>query len=211
VRPGETAPLELRVDADLVLEAELARPATDPRAAVVLCHPHPLYGGSMRSIVISELFRALPEWGAACLRFNFRGVERSTGSHDEGRGERADALAAIDALVATVPSATPLVLAGWSFGGDVALSVHDDRIGAWLVIAPPLRFADIGRLGEDPRPKRFVLAQHDEFRPPEEVATAVAAWRATTVEVIAGASHFFVGRTDAVVAAAEGLIDSITR
>lgn len=208
---ASTQALELGVDDEVVLEAELAVPAGGPRAAMVLCHPHPLYGGSMRSIVISELFRALPERGVACLRFNFRGVERSTGTHDEGRAERADALAAIGALVEAMPQSTPVVLAGWSFGGDVALSVHDERLAAWLVIAPPLRFAETGPVATDPRPKHLVLAEHDEYRPPAEIAAATSAWRATTIEVVAGASHFFVGRTDAVVAAADDLIGRVAR
>jgi alpha/beta superfamily hydrolase len=203
--------LELRVDDAVVLEAELAGPADPPRAAAVLCHPHPLYGGSMRSIVISELFRALPARGVTCLRFNFRGVEGSTGSHGDGHGERADAAAAIAALVDAVPTGTPLVLAGWSFGGDVALSVHDARVAAWLVIAPPLRFADVGPLADDPRPKHLVLAEHDEYRPPAEIAAATTGWRATTIEIVTGASHFFVGRTDAVVTAADDLIGRVAR
>lgn len=203
--------VELRVGADVVLEGELARPASTPRAAAVLCHPHPQYGGTMRSIVISELFRALPRRGVACLRFNFRGVERSTGTHDEGRAERHDALAAIDALLAAVPAGTPLVLAGWSFGGDVALSVHDARLAAWLAIAPPMRFAEIGELATDPRPKHLVLAEHDEFRPPDEIALLAAGWAETTIDVVPGASHFFVGRTDAVVEAADGLISRVAR
>jgi uncharacterized protein len=203
--------LELRVDDDVVLEAELAVPERDPRAAVVLCHPHPLYGGSMRSIVISELFRTLPGRDVACLRFNFRGVEGSGGTHDEGRGECSDARAAIDALVSTVRPGTPVVLAGWSFGGDVALSVHDERLAAWLVIAPPLHFAEVGPVAADPRPKHLVLAEHDEYRSPDEIIAATREWLATTVEVVSGASHFFVGRTDAVVGAADDLIARVER
>ena len=208
---AETRPIELRVDDSVVLEAELALPDGQPEVAVALCHPHPQYGGTMRSIVISELFRALPLRHAACLRFNFRGVERSTGNHDHGRGERADALAALDALVAAVPAGTPLLLAGWSFGADVALSVHDERIAAWLAVAPPLRFADTAPLASDPRRKHFVLAEHDEVRAPADVEAEVAGWRATTVTVVTGASHFFVGRTDAVVAAADTLIAEVAR
>jgi hypothetical protein len=213
--PDPTAPtaepLQLRVVRDVVLEAELARPPDTPRAAAVLCHPHPQYGGTMRSIVISELFRTLPARGVACLRFNFRGVEGSTGVHGEGRGERADAVAAVDALVAAVPDGIPIVLAGWSFGGDVTLSVHDDRLAAWLAIAPPLRFAEVGPVAADPRPKHLVLAEHDEVRPPEEIAAVAEGWTATTVETVPGASHFFVGRTDAVVAAADRLITRVAR
>jgi alpha/beta superfamily hydrolase len=203
--------ITLAVGDGVVLEGEIEEPAGPPRAAMVLCHPHPQFGGTMRSIVISELFRVLPDRGVTCLRFNFRGVEASSGSYDEGRGERADAAAAVSTLAAAIPDGTPLVLAGWSFGGDVALSVSDDRLCAWLAIAPPLRFAVTEPLEADPRPKLIVLAEHDEFRSPDEVAAVVAPWEATTVEVVTGASHFFVGRTDAVVTAADGLIGRVAR
>jgi len=203
--------LHLEVDGGVVLEGELALPDEEPRAALVLCHPHPQFGGTMRSLVISELFRVLPTHRVAALRFNFRGVEASTGTHDHGHGERVDAVAAIDALHDRVPEGTPIVLAGWSFGADVALSVHDARLAAWLAIAPPLRFAEVGELGADPRPKRLVLAEHDEFGAPAHVVAVVEGWIATTVEIVSGASHFFVGRTDAVIAAADALVGEVAR
>lgn len=179
------------------LEAELAHAVGTPRVGVVLCHPHPQYGGTMRSIVISALFEALPEVGAAVLRFNFRGVEASTGTYDEGRGERDDARAALQSLAGSLPPGTPLVLVGWSFGADVALSVLDPAVTAWVAIAPPLHFvADLGALAADPRRKLLVLAAHDEIRAPAEVAAEAAAWSAFDIEVVPGASHFFVGRTD---------------
>lgn len=209
--PEPPEPVELRIDDDVVLEGELARAGDTPRAAAVLCHPHPQYGGTMRSIVISELFRALPASGTACLRFNFRGVEGSTGTYGEGRAERLDAIAAIDAMTAAVPPGTPLVLIGWSFGGDVTLSVHDDRLAAWVAIAPPLRFAEVGGTASDERPKLLVLAEHDEFRPASEIASVASTWTTTTVEIVPGASHFFVGRTDAVSAAADRFLARVAR
>jgi alpha/beta superfamily hydrolase len=184
----------------LVLEAEWWAP-DGARATAVLCHPHPQYGGTMRSIVISALFDALPKQGIACLRFNFRGVEGSAGAYGEGRDEPRDVLAAID-TAAGAGFGGPLVLVGWSFGGDMALTVHDPRVGAWVGIAPPLRFrpaGDFDTVGRDPRPKLLVLAAHDEFRPPQEIEAEVAGWVDTRVEIIPGASHFFVGRTDRVV------------
>ena len=191
------------------LEAELAT-ADDARVAMVLCHPHPTYGGTMRSIVIGALFAALPAAGVTCLRFNFRGVGGSGGAFDEGRGERLDVAAAIDALAEQPGGTRPLLLTGWSFGADVALSVLDPRVAAWLAIAPPLRFlADPEGVGADPRAKSLVLAAHDEFRPPDEVEAMVATWRATDVTVIGGASHFFVGRTDEVVARARAVADAL--
>jgi alpha/beta superfamily hydrolase len=193
------------------LEAEL-RPAHQEGhdgavAACVLCHPHPQYGGSMRSVVIGELFRELPAHGVTCLRFNFRGVEGSGGAWDEGRGERADVVAALDALAARTAGLEPLVLAGWSFGADMALSTLDPRIAAWLVIAPPLHFVDDpDAVGRDPRPKQFVIGERDQVSALDRVRSATAEWNATTIEVVGGADHFFLGRTDRVVSAARDFI-----
>jgi uncharacterized protein len=195
----------------LVLEAERAMPDTPPRAAMVLCHPHPQHGGTMRSIVISALFGALPRIGITCLRFNFRGVERSEGAYGDGHGEQRDALAAIAALSAELADeSVPLILAGWSFGGDVALATVDDRISAWLAIAPPLRiFPDFSAVAHDLRPKLLALAEHDEFREPSSVVEEVGAWAATTTELVPGASHFFVGRTDRLVEIAAAYVDHV--
>jgi alpha/beta superfamily hydrolase len=177
---------------------------------MVLCHPHPQFGGTMRSIVISALFGALPNRGVTCLRFDFRGVGRSGGAFDGGDAERLDARAAVAELAARLPSGAPLVLTGWSFGADVALSVRDPAIAAWIAIACPLRFArDLGPTAADPRPKHVVLAANDEVRDPAAVAARVATWASTTVETVGGASHFFVGRTDRLVDIAAGHVDAL--
>jgi alpha/beta superfamily hydrolase len=191
------------------LEAELAPAVGDTRAGMVLCHPHPQYGGTMRSIVISALFRAMPAVGVRCLRFNFRGVEASGGVFDGGTGERLDALAAVAALAPTLPDHAPLVVAGWSFGADVALSVDDPAIAAWIAIALPLHFASLGAVPGDARPKLIVLAEHDEVRDPTAVAATVASWAATEVAIVPGASHFFVGRTDRLVELATAFVDRV--
>jgi len=192
--------VKLATSDGLALEAEWAAPAR-AEAVVVLCHPHPQYGGTMRSIVTSALFDALPARGYACLRFNFRGVENSEGEHAEGRHEPLDIVAALDVASAQAPS-LPLVLQGWSFGADMALTIADARVAAWVGVAPPLRFrsaADYEIVGRDARPKLLVLAAHDEFRAPADVNAEVAGWTNTRVEVVPGASHFFVGRTARVV------------
>lgn len=194
----------------LTLEAEFAR-ASAPRAAAVLCHPHPQAGGTMRSIVISALFEALPGAGVTCLRFNFRGVEGSDGAYDEGRGEQLDVLAAIATIDAEVAPGLPFVLAGWSFGADLALATVVDRIAGWFAIAPPLRMVpDFSAVAADPRPKFLALAEHDEFREPASVREATRDWVATDIEVIGGASHFFVGRTDRLVDLALSDVDRLT-
>jgi alpha/beta superfamily hydrolase len=193
----------------LRLEAELAPAAGVTVAAAVLCHPHPQYGGTMRSIVVSALFEALPAAGITCLRFNFRGVEFSEGSHNGGRGEREDVGAAVSTLDADIPPQLPLWLVGWSFGADMALGVHDARLAGWVAIAPPLHYGDtIGDVGADPRCKRLVLAEHDEFQAPEAVREKTAEWTNTVIDVVGGASHFFVGRTDRVVELARAQIVS---
>ncbi|HXY93565.1 MAG TPA: alpha/beta hydrolase [Acidimicrobiia bacterium] len=204
-------PSNITTSDGLTLEAELASPPASPHAAAVLCHPHPQYGGTMRSIVIGALFDALPRAGVTCLRFNFRGVEGSEGAHDQGRGELLDARAGVAGLAGHVAADVPLVLVGWSFGADIALATVDDRLAAWLAIAPPLRIVpDFSAVARDPRPKLLVLAEHDEFREPTSVMAETAEWTATDTEVIGGASHFFVGRTDRLVEVAVAYLERVT-
>jgi alpha/beta superfamily hydrolase len=197
----------------VVLEAQHEPPidGSSPRAGMVLCHPHPQYGGTMRSIVISALFDALPRTGVHCLRFNFRGVENSGGEFTSGDAERLDALAAVGELSTRLPAGVPLILAGWSFGADIALSCADPSIAGWLLIACPLRYAREPEIvAGDPRPKYVVLAQHDEFRDADEVTREVAGWRNAQTHVVGGASHFFVGRTDHVIAHAVAFVAALT-
>jgi hypothetical protein len=204
--------VDLRTADGLRLEAEWSTPAS-ATATAVLCHPHPQYGGSMRSLVTSALFEALPNHGIACLRFNFRGVEHSEGAYSEGKDEPLDVQAALDAA-ALYPNGGPLVLVGWSFGADMALGITDARLAGWVAIAPPLRFRPAHAyeaVGCDPRPKLLVLAAHDEFRSPDEITADTRAWQATSVEIVAGASHFFVGRTERVVTLAAEFVDALRR
>lgn len=179
------------------VRAEVAAPE-DADFGVVLCHPHTLHGGNMQSMVIGALWQALDEAGQGCVRFNFRGVEGDRSAYTGGDLERLDVKAAYQALAAGLAPGTPMLLAGWSFGGDVSLAVRDlDHVG-WVAIAPPLRFLpdELALTARDERPKRVFLAQHDQFRPPDEVAAEFEGWKAATVEVIGGADHFFIGRSD---------------
>ena len=196
--PVPIEPVTLKTDDGLRLEGELAVPA-GPWAAAVLAHPHPRFGGNMRSIVTGALFEALPAAGVAVLRFNFRGVEGSEGSHADGVGEQRDIVAALDVL-APVTEGLPLVVSGWSFGADTSLAVGDERLAGWAPVAPPLRIVDPAEMAaaSDPRPKAVVLARHDQFRDPEEAAAMVGRWRNTEVHVVEGADHYFVGRTEQV-------------
>jgi len=198
----------LRTADGLVLEAQLALPAAPGAtiAGVLLCHPHPLHGGTMRSIVIGALFDALPQAGIACLRFNFRGVEGSDGRHEDGVGELVDVTTGLAALRAELDPGSPVVLAGWSFGADMVLATTDAAVVGRVAIAPPLRYATAYAAAFLSTPKLLVLAQHDEFRAPAEVVAATEDWTATEVDVVPGASHFFVGRTDRVVEATRSFV-----
>jgi hypothetical protein len=151
----------------------------------------------MRSIVTAAMFSALPEAGVACLRFNFRGVGGSEGTHGGGQDERADLVAGIDVL-APITEGLPLVLAGWSFGADTSLAVGDERLDGWLAVAPPLRAAALADMvaPTDPRPKLVVVPEHDQFRPPDAAAPIIEGWKNTRLEVVAGGDHYLVGRAD---------------
>lgn len=118
-------------------------------ASAVLCHPHPLFGGSMDNKVVHTLSRALHRMGISTVRFNFRGVGQSAGEHDEGRGETDDALRVIDWLQQRLP-AEALWLAGFSFGAWIALRAAAKRDCRQLItVAPPVqRFA----IMDEPQP-----------------------------------------------------------
>src|SRR5947207_5468477 len=186
--------VELKTSDDLTLEGELCVP-DEAWAAAVLAHPHPQFGGSMRSIVIGALFAALPDAGVAALRFNFRGVERSEGSFDDGRGERLDVIAGLD-LLHPITEGLPLLLAGWSFGADTSLAVDDSRAAGWFAVAPPLRRPSELAAARDSRPKLVAGPEHDQFRSPDSPRPSLDGWPNTRTEIIKGADHFLVGRTD---------------
>ena len=189
----------------VVLEAEAAWPE-GATAAVVLSHPHPLYGGDMWNPLVDHLFRALPASGIATLRYNFRGTGSSGGSHDDGKAEQLDAAAAFDTAVdlaeerSSTAAPPPVVSAGWSFGGDVSLATTHDGLSAWIGIAAPLRIVDPASMGTaaDPRPKLLLVPQHDQFRSPAEAAEITGSWTNTQREVISGGDHFLMGHARAV-------------
>jgi hypothetical protein len=204
-------PVTLSSADGLALEGELSVPE-QAWSAAVLAHPHPEFGGSMRSIVTAAMFSALPAAGVACLRFNFRGVGRSEGTHGGGRDEPADLVAAIDVL-SPITEGLPLVLAGWSFGADTALAVGDERLGGWIAVAPPLRAAAVADMvaPADPRPKLVVVPEHDQFRPPESARPVIEEWTSTQLEIVPGGDHYLVGRADQLMAVSLSWLEHLTR
>ncbi len=187
----------LTTDDGFELEAEQALPS-QPRARVVIAHPHPQHGGNMHSLVVSTLFNHLMGSDCAVLRFNFRGVGRSGGEHDFGEGEQLDVRAAVDAMASSGESQCPLVLAGWSFGADLALTCDAPELAGWFLVAPPLRVlgADRFKAASDSRPKCLAVPERDQFNPPDQARSTVADWTNAEIHTVGGADHFLVGRTD---------------
>ncbi len=190
-------PTTLTTADGLSLEAQWTVP-DEPRTRVVICHPHPQYGGNMHSLVVSTLFTHLVGAGCAVLRFNFRGVGSSEGEHDFGEGEQLDVRAAVEAMAAAGGGQCPLVLAGWSFGADMALTCDTPELAGWFLVAPPLRVLSADRLkaAPDPRPKWLAVPERDQFNPPDEARATIANWSNAEIHPVGGADHFLVGRTD---------------
>ncbi len=165
----------------------------------------------MRSLVVGEWFTALPAAGVTCVRFNFRGVEGSGGTFDDGDGERLDAEAALAHVAGLLPPEAPLVIAGWSFGADVALATVEPRVSGWVAVAPPGRYGpQPAPASSDARPKLVVFGERDDLVDPRAGTDAVATWAATRVEVVPGADHFFVGSTSRIVELTLQLVESVT-
>jgi hypothetical protein len=180
-----------------LLEAlrEVPAAAQAPRAFGVICHPHPLFGGTMTNKVVHMLARSCHELGVPTLRFNFRGVGASAGQYDDGRGETDDALAVIEQGRALWPGAA-LWLAGFSFGAWVALRAAPRAAAARLVtVAPPVGRWDFAGLGTPGCPWLIVQGDQDELVD----AAAVQQWAALQqpapkLALLTGAEHFFHGR-----------------
>jgi uncharacterized protein len=164
-----------------------------PRALAVVCHPHPLFAGTMHNKVVFRTAEAFQQKGFATLRFNFRGVGASPGTHDDGHGEQEDAKAAIAWLEAQHPG-TPLALAGFSFGGSVALNAgpDDERVRLIWAVAPGVGRRDFSHLALCDKPKGVVQGTADELCPLADLERAFPAWADPKAKyLIEGADHFF--------------------
>jgi alpha/beta superfamily hydrolase len=178
-----------------------------PRAIGVVCHPHPLFGGTLTNKVVHTVARAFVAQGAATWRFNFRGVGGSAGSYDEGRGETDDLLAVVRAARARDPG-LPLWLGGFSFGAFVALRGHGAAQAARLLtVAPPVGRWDFSGL-EPPRcPWLVIQGDADELVDHREVAAWLAAFAPQAqLHRVPEAEHFFHGRLHEVRAAAAAFV-----
>lgn len=201
MKPVPSAALRIAGPAG-VIEAMLEDPGTAaPAAFAVVCHPHPLHGGTMHNKVVTTLARALNARGMPTLRFNYRGVGGSEGSFDDGRGETDDALAVVAEGGRRWPAARPW-LAGFSFGGVVALRAASrlDPAPAQLVTVAPALERYFRAAAEVPAPScPWLLIQGDA----DEVLDASAVLglaqslpRPPRIAVLPGVGHFFHGKLD---------------
>ncbi len=183
------------------LEARWDLPAT-PRQVVVLCHPHPLQRGSMHAPLMAALAEGLVGQEVAVLRFNFRGVGNSTGTHDFGDGEVADVAAAVDAASHAYPT-LQIGVAGWSFGAVTSLhwQAKDQSRLPWVGIAPPVHNARSRPLPQRTEladaPRLLILGDRDQFTTVEDTQDYARAIGAE-VHVLKGSDHFFYFREEKV-------------
>lgn len=177
-----------------VLEGLIDRPAGTPRAVAVVCHPHPLYQGTMTNKVTFILARAFNDLGAVSLRFNFRGVGRSDGRFDNGLGETADAVAAITWLQRQYRG-LPAWSGGFSFGGYVALRAQGEHpVDRLVTVAPAVQHIAAAAIAGPKCPWLLIQGETDEVVSPQAVFEWVAKLpRPPRVKVLKGAGHFFHG------------------
>jgi len=200
--PGPSGPLEAMID----------MPAGTPRAAVVFAHPLPIQGGTMHTKVVFQGTKALTRIGCAVLRFNFRGVGRSAGKWDEGRGEKDDYRAAIDFMAARYPD-LELWAAGFSFGSYIAMTcgADDDRICTLIGVAPPVDRYDYAVVVQSAKPKFIVHGERDEIIPLKAVREFYARLSEPKELVeIDRATHLFEGQASEVGDALEDLLSDFS-
>jgi alpha/beta superfamily hydrolase len=181
------------------LEALLEEPEHEaPREAVLVCHPHPQYGGTMHNKVVYRIARAMRRAGFVVLRFNYRSVNLSEGKYDGGVGEIDDAHAALDVLRSRYPD-LPFSLAGFSFGSGIILKMGCEPVGASRLIAVgfPAAQETSRELGRCAVPRIFIQSTNDQFGP----RAAMEAYFETLEQPkqlvwVEARDHFFAGGLD---------------
>jgi alpha/beta superfamily hydrolase len=181
------------------LQASLWSPpkGVTPRAAAVVCHPHPLYGGTMNTTAVFRTARGLQQAGVRVLRFNFRGVGQSEGQHHGQGGEAEDLGAALDWFEKESPG-LPLWAGGFSFGARTAAyrATVDPRIQRVVLVALPVAAFDCSFLRKVAQPGLLVMASNDEYGTAAELRRRFPELHdGLEVQEIAGSGHFFEGHT----------------
>src|SRR5271163_3325609 len=180
------------------LEALLEEPdEAAPREAAIVCHPHPRHGGTMHNKVVYRIARGLRSTGAVVLRFNYRGVNLSEGTYDDGEGELEDARVGLDYLRGRYP-ALPLTVAGFSFGSRIALRLGCGIARRVIAVGFPAAYKDKASLETCTTPRVFIQSTHDQFGSVEQIESIVAALpEPKRLFLIEAQDHFFTGALDA--------------
>ena len=178
------------------LEAILKEPKGEPRGVGLVCHPHPLGGGTMHNKVVFRTAAGLLDAGLITLRFNFRGVGSSTGEHEEIKGAKEDVRDALEYLSANFPG-IEITLAGFSFGSRAGMEVgiNDDRVVRLISVGTPVdKYEDYDFLVNVRKPILFIHGDHDEFGAIDNVRRLVEKVAKNTdaeLVVIENSGHFF--------------------
>lgn len=179
---------------ELSLEAVLHLPASTPSPGVVVCHPHPKYGGDMDNNVVMAACEALMRSGFAALRFNFRGAGDSDGAFDQGDGEREDVRAALRHIASLSEIETKRIgLAGYSFGAMMAAEVASAGLRGLVLISPPVAVGDM-RV-EWGCPALVVGVEQDQLAPAERLRV-LAESSSVELRLFPGADHSWWGQED---------------
>jgi alpha/beta superfamily hydrolase len=184
-----------RLEAVLWTAPESDAPTSATRSALV-CHPHPMFGGTMHNKVIYQTAKALHERGIPVLRFNFRGTGLSEGMHDRGRGEQDDVGAALSFLATEFPGRR-ILLAGFSFGAWVGLQVgcEDKRVRELIGLGLGVDRVDMGFLRVCTKPKLIIQGENDEFGLRSNLETLFAELpQPKKLVIVEGVDHFFAGK-----------------
>jgi alpha/beta superfamily hydrolase len=188
------------------LEALLEEPEDAvPTEAALVCHPHPSHGGTMHNKVVYRIARGLRGTGAVVLRFNYRGVNLSEGTYDEGEGELEDARVALDYLRGRYPQ-LPFTVGGFSFGSRIALRLGCGIARRVIAVGFPAAYRDKASLDTCTTPRVFIQSTRDQFGSVEQIESIVAALpEPKKLFLIDAQDHFFAGALDALEATFKAL------
>ena len=196
------------------LEALLNEGQPDATHAALVCHPHPLFGGTMHNKVVYHAMKALHAFGFPVLRFNFRGAGLSEGEHDQGRGEVQDVKGALDWLSSEYH--LPIIFCGFSFGAATGLQAAcpDQRVVGVISLGTPIssesRVYTYNFLGNCDKPKLFISGGHDQYGPEANLRRVFAEASAPKEFVLVeGADHFFEGRLHQMQAAIHDWVQTV--
>jgi alpha/beta superfamily hydrolase len=194
-----------------------AATSSSAQPGAVICHPHPVYGGTMDNNVVLAVTKVLRDTGHSTLRFNFRGVGKSEGGYSDGTGEVEDVRAAMRFVQAEAgDSDAPIVLAGYSFGSWVAAKalIGDNSVSHLIMVAPPTSMFDLSVLSEDTteRARHFIVGDRDQFCDLENLREILKNLpEPKSMTVIPGSDHFLFGRDQAIAdAVKQAVTDHLT-